>query len=54
MALTIKSIPILEGKSAEDFVRKAEHYSSAPTPQLSKKESAKITEFLEKSKAFAF
>ena len=35
MAITIKNIPVLEGATAEDFVRSDEKYAVKVTPQLS-------------------
>lgn len=35
MAITIKNIPVLEGATAEDFVRSAEKNAVKVTPQLS-------------------
>lgn len=54
MASTIKSIPVLEGQSAENFVRRADRFSSVPTPTLSENEAEQLSMFLEKSKLFKF
>ena len=35
MVITIKNIPVLEGATAEDFVRNAEKNAVKVTPQLS-------------------
>ena len=35
MAITIKNIPVLEGATAEDFVRSAEKNAVKVTPRLS-------------------
>ena len=51
MVITIKNIPVLEGATAEDFVRNAEKNAVKVTPQLSKKRLQKV---LEKSRSFRF
>ena len=40
MAITIKSIPALEGGTAEEFIRRAEKNASKATPVLSTKGSS--------------
>ncbi|MDR0893781.1 MAG: hypothetical protein LBN06_00530 [Prevotellaceae bacterium] len=54
MAITIKSIPVLEGKTAEEFVRKAEQNATLRTPSLSKTEADRLQKVLDKSKRFKF
>lgn len=52
MALTIKTIPVLTGRSAEEFDRRADENAKLPTPQLTEEQKARIDEVLAKSKAF--
>lgn len=54
MAITIKSIPVLEGISVEEFIRRAEKNASKVTPALSKRSKKRLQIVLEKSKAFKF
>jgi hypothetical protein len=54
MAITIRSIPVLEGKTAEEFVRRAEKDASRRTPSLSKASAKKLQTVLDKSKRFKF
>jgi hypothetical protein len=54
MAITIKSIPVLEGKTAEEFVRRAEKNAILRTPSLSKTEADRLQTVLDKSKRFKF
>ena len=46
MAITIKNIPVLEGATAEDFVRSA--------PRLSASAKKRLQKVLEKSRSFRF
>lgn len=52
MALMIKSIPVLEGKDAERFVKEAEEKSKTKRTGLSKERSERLKRFLEKSRNF--
>lgn len=52
--MTIKSIPVLEGASAEAFIRRADENAKLKNPKLTAEEKAKIDKFLAKSKAFKF
>lgn len=54
MAITIKSIPVLEGASAEEFVRRAEENAFKTTPVLSAKDKKRLQVVLDKSKTFKF
>lgn len=54
MAITIKSIPVLEGSTAEEFVRNADKNASQATPQLSATEKKRLQKVLEKSRSFQF
>jgi hypothetical protein len=54
MAITIKSVPVLEGTTAEEFVRKAEKNALRRTPSLSKSSAKRLNKVLEKSKNFKF
>lgn len=54
MAITIKNIPVLEGVTAEEFVRSAERNAGLPTPQLSVAAKARLQKVLEKSRSFRF
>lgn len=54
MAITIKSIPVLEGGAAEEFIRRAEKNAAKVTPVLSTKSKKRIQAVLEKSKTFKF
>ncbi len=54
MAITIKTIPVLEGATAEDFVRRAEQNSRKTTPMLSVSAKKRIDAVMAKSRAFKF
>lgn len=54
MAITIKSIPVLEGGTAEEFIRRAEKNASKATPVLFTKSKKRLQTVLEKSKTFKF
>lgn len=54
MAITIKNIPVLEGATADDFVRSAEKNAEKKTPQLSKEDKDRLSKLLEKSRSFRF
>ena len=54
MAITIKNIPVLEGATAEDFVRSADNNTAKVTPQLSVATKKKLQKVLEKSRLFKF
>lgn len=47
MAITIKNIPVLEGATAEDFVRSAEKNAVKVTPQLSVTAKKRLQKVLE-------
>lgn len=54
MAITIKSIPVLEGATAEDFVRSADKNATKTTPRLSVSAKNRLQTVLEKSRSFRF
>lgn len=54
MAITIKNIPVLEGATAEDFVRSADKNATQPTPKLSMTAKKRLQDVLEKSRSFKF
>lgn len=54
MAITIKNIPVLEGTTAEDFVRSAEKNAVKVTPRLSVTAKKRLQKVLEKSRSFRF
>ena len=54
MAITIKNIPILEGATAEDFVRSAEKNAVKVTPRLYVAAKKRLQKVLEKSRSFRF
>lgn len=54
MAITIKDIPVLEGTTAEDFVRSADKNAVKATPQLSAEAKKRLQKVLEKSRSFRF
>ena len=54
MAITIKNIPVLEGATAEDFVRNAEKNAVKATPRLSATAKKRLQKVLEKSRSFRF
>ena len=54
MAMSIKSIPVLTGQAAANFVAEAESNKNQTTPALSEKAAERLKKVLEKSKAFTF
>jgi len=54
MAISIKSLPVLTGKTAVDFVAEADRNKNQATPALSAKAAERLKKVLEKSKAFTF
>ena len=52
MAITIKNIPVLEGVTAEDFVRSADKNAAKVTPRLSVEAKKRLRKVLEKSRSF--
>ena len=54
MAITIKNIPVLEGATAEDFVRRADKNAVKATPRLSATAKKRLQKVLEKSRSFRF
>ena len=54
MAISIKSIPVLTGQAAADFVAEADRNKQQATPTLSEKAAKRLKKVLEKSKAFKF
>lgn len=54
MAISIKSIPILTGQTAADFVAEADRNKNQATPTLSDKAAERLKKILEKSKTFSF
>lgn len=54
MAITIKNIPVLEGATAEDFVRNADKNAAKQTPRLSATAKERLQKVLEKSRSFRF
>ena len=54
MAITIKNIPVLEGATAEDFVRSADENAMKATPCLSDSAKKRLQKVLEKSRSFRF
>ncbi len=54
MAITIKNIPVLEGTTAEDFVRSADKNATKATPRLSASAKKQLQKVLEKSRSFRF
>lgn len=54
MAMSIKTIPVLTGQSAVDFVSAADANSQKQTPRLTSQEAARIKDVMEKSKSFSF
>lgn len=54
MAISIKSIPVLTGQAATDFVAEADRNKKQATPTLSDKAAERLKKILEKSKAFTF
>ena len=54
MAMSIKSIPVLTGQTAINFVAEADNNKSLATPMLSEKATQRLRKVLEKSKTFTF
>ena len=54
MAITIKNIPVLEGATAEEFVRSADENTVKATPRLSDSAKKRLQKVLEKSRSFRF
>lgn len=54
MAITIKTIPVLEGQAAVEFVEQAERNARLKTPKLSEKSRLRLHAVLEKSRRFKF
>lgn len=54
MAITIKTIPVLEGQAAVEFVEQAEQNARLKTPKLSEKARRRLQAVLEKSRRFKF
>lgn len=54
MAISIKSIPVLTGEAAANFVTEAEKNKTQATPTLSEKATTRLRQVLAKSKAFTF
>ena len=54
MAITIKNIPVLEGATAEDFVRSADKNATKATPRLPASAKKRLQKVLEKSRSFRF
>lgn len=54
MAVSIKSIPVLSGQTAINFVAEADSNKNQATPVLSEKAALRLRTVLEKSKAFKF
>ena len=54
MAITIKNIPVLEGATAEEFVRSADKNAAKETPRLSASAKKRLQKVLEKSRLFRF
>ena len=54
MAMSIKSIPVVTGQTAVNFVAEADNNKKQATPTLSAKASERLKKVLEKSKAFTF
>ena len=54
MAMSIKSIAVLTGQAAVNFVAEADNNKNQATPTLSVKTSERLKKVLEKSKTFRF
>ena len=54
MAMSIKSIPVLTGKTAMKFIAEADINKNQATPTLSEKSAERLKKVLEKSKSFSF
>lgn len=54
MAIPIKTVPILSGKIADDFIRKAEERERNPTPGLSPEQEERIARVMKQMHEFRF
>ena len=54
MAISIKTIPVLLGETADRFVREADRNSANSRPVLSEAKESAISEMLEASRNFKF
>ena len=54
MAISIKSIPVLTGQTAADFIAEAESNAKQATPMLSEVTMSRLRKVLDKSKSFKF
>lgn len=54
MAITIKNIPVLEGTTAEEFVRSADKNATKATPRLTVAAKKRLQKVLDKSRSFKF
>ncbi len=54
MAIPIKAVPILSGKIADDFVRKAEEREQNPAPGLSQEQEERIAKVMRQMREFKF
>ncbi|MDE6651881.1 MAG: hypothetical protein K2K08_05685 [Paramuribaculum sp.] len=54
MAIPIKAVPILSGKIADDFVRRAEEREKSPAPGLSQEREERIAKVMKQMREFKF
>jgi len=54
MAMSIKTIPVLTGQCAVDFVSSADANSQKQTPRLTTQKADSIRDVMNKSKSFTF
>ncbi len=54
MAIPIKTVPILSGKIADDFIRKAEERERNPAPGLSPEQEERIARVMKQMHEFRF
>ncbi len=54
MATPIRFCPVLEGETAEEFIREAEKNSQIPTRHLTEEEVRELDEIMERSRNFKF
>ena len=54
MAIPIKAVPILSGKIADDFVKKAEDREKNPSPALSPEREDRIADVMKRMREFRF
>ena len=52
MAIPIKSVPILTGSFADEFVRQAEKNERGPRRELTPEREKKLTEIMRRSREF--